>query len=223
MYFQFATDMGLKPGNKVPHYLVSGERHNKPKPYPGTGLSISAKEFNDRLARSGYAKGNAIDMIMKDFREKKTSYYEWMRDEFFDVMKSDFQKEWNRIHELIMSRKADGSMDGPDAIAYSLHNLPFFEESGDFRYPVPYKSTTDIMEKKKFVPGNLVIIESRIPGWFDDGSDMTVLTPGVIRKPKPDDEDYHLDPENCYMVEFLYLGMEMRTATIGKDRIKLRK
>jgi len=42
---------------------------NKPKVYPGTGLPISAKEFNDRLEKSGYAKGNAIDMIMKDFKK----------------------------------------------------------------------------------------------------------------------------------------------------------
>jgi len=79
------------------------------------------------------------------------------------------------------------------------------------------------MEKKKFNPGNLVLIESRIPGWFDDGSDMTVFTPGTIKKAGPDDEDVNLDPENCSLVEFLYLGIEMRTVTIGNDRLRHRK
>lgn len=208
--------MELKPGNKVPHYLVSGERLNKGWPYIGTGIRMDAKEFNDRLERSGYAKGNAIDMIMQDF-PRKESFFEKEKRRFFLQMETDFQAEWNRIHDYIMNK---GKSDGTNSLAYSLYNLPFFEEKGDF--PVPYKSTTD-MKNKKFKPGELVIIETLYPGWFDDGSDMTFMIPGVIKEPGPDDEDYHLDPENSYIVEFLHLGMEMRTVTIAKDRIRSRK
>jgi len=179
-------------GERDPDLYPFSKVKDKPKVCPGIGLPITSKEFNDRLERSGYAKGNAIDMIMRDFPREETDNHSI--DAFVGM-----------VEEL-----KKNPVGGPPQILYP-DPASFIESCG-----FPEKL-------KKFKPGNLVLIETILPGWFDDGSDMTMLTPGVIKEPGPDDEDYHLDPENCYVVEFLYLGMEMRSITVGKERIKSRE